>query len=99
MEVVYFSNEFPKEDLGDIFRQLHLRSKDSGHHVLARFIEEASKAVKNEVQKLPLNLRQLIPHFETVSAWSENKELREGLLCGAVDGALLVFAQLSLYIW
>lgn len=99
MEVIYFSNEFPKEDLEDVFRQLHNRSKKSDGHVLARFIDEATKAVKKEVQKLPSSLRQMIPPFETLSSWAENKELREGQLCGAVDGVLLVFAQISLYIW
>jgi monodictyphenone polyketide synthase len=98
MEVIYFSNEFPKEDLQDVFRQLHNKSKDRRHRLLAQFISEATRAIKQEVEQLPSGLRHLIPPFETLVAWAENKELREGQLCGAIDGVLLVLAQLSLYI-
>lgn len=99
MEVVYFSNEFPREDLQDVFRQLHKKSKSSNHHVLARFIADATRAVKEEIEKLPTSLQNLIPVFESLSSWSENKELREGQLCGSIDGVLLVLVQISLYIW
>jgi monodictyphenone polyketide synthase len=98
MEVICFNNEFPKEDLQDIFRLLHNRSKDRRHPLLAQFICEATLAVKDEANQLPHGLKQLIPPFETLFTWSENTELREGLLCGAVDGVLLVLVQISLYI-
>jgi monodictyphenone polyketide synthase len=98
MEVVYFGNEFPKEDLMDVFRCLHNRSKSSDHHVLARFINESTAAVKKEIEKLPSSLKSLIPTFESLSSWAENKELREGQLCGAIDGVLLVLVQVSVYI-
>lgn len=98
MEVICFSNEFPKEDLQDVFRLLHNRSKDRRHPLLARFISEATQAVKDEVTQLPHGLKQLIPPFETLFTWSENTELREGSLCGAVDGVLLVLVQICLYI-
>lgn len=99
MEVVYFSNEFPKEDLQQVFRLLHIKSKSDNHHILAKFNDDATKAIKREVQKLPSSLRQLIPPFQTLSSWAERKDLREGHLCGAVDGVLLILAQISLYIW
>jgi hypothetical protein len=98
MELVYFSNEFPREDLQDLFRRLHNHSKGKNHPVLARFIQEATWAVKDEVRRLPMELQQLIPPFETLLSWVENIELREGLICGAVDGALLIVVQLATYI-
>ncbi|KAF2723085.1 putative polyketide synthase [Polychaeton citri CBS 116435] len=98
MELVYFSNEFPKEDLQDLFRRLHNQSKDKHHPTLAKFISDATWALKDEVRRLPSNLRRLIPPFETVFSWAENNELREGQICGAVDGVLLVVVQLALYI-
>lgn len=98
MEVVHFSNEFPKEDLLDVFRHLHNRSKDHRHRLLAEFIDEATRAIKEETQKLPSQLRRKIPPFETLFTWAEDVGLRGGLLCGAVEGVLLVLVQISLYI-
>jgi monodictyphenone polyketide synthase len=98
MELVYFSNEFPRDDLQDLFRHLHNHSKDKHHPILAQFINETTRAVKDEVRRLPTELKQLIPPFETVLSWAENTELREGLICGAVDGVLLVVVQLATYI-
>ncbi|EED18910.1 polyketide synthase, putative [Talaromyces stipitatus ATCC 10500] len=98
MELVYFSNEFPSEDLQNLFRQLHSHSKDKNHPVLACFLNEATWAVKDEVRRLPTELKQLISPFETILSWAEDTELREGLICGAVDGVLLTVVQLATYI-
>ncbi|KFY41668.1 hypothetical protein V494_02866 [Pseudogymnoascus sp. VKM F-4513 (FW-928)] len=98
MEVVYFNNEFSKEDLQDVFRRLHNHTKDKHYPVLTQFIHEASWVIKDEVRQLPTETKQLIPPFSTLLAWVENTQLREGLLCSAVDGVLLVFVQLAAYI-
>ena len=98
MELVYFSNEFPRDDLQELFRRLHNHSKDKHHTMLAQFINETTWAIKDEVRLLPTELKQLIPPFETVLSWAEKPELREGLICGAVDGVLLVVIQLATYI-
>lgn len=98
MELVYFSNEFPKDDLQNIFRRLHNHGKDKHYPVLTKFIQEATWAVKDEVRQLPNELKQLIPPFDTLLAWAENTQLREGLICSAVEGALLVLVQLATYI-
>ena len=98
MEVIYFSNEFPRGDLQDIFRRLHNNSKDRCHHLLSQFMTDATHAVKKEIQQLPLVLQQLFPPFETLHTWAENAQLREGLLCGAVDGVLLILVQVASYI-
>jgi monodictyphenone polyketide synthase len=98
MDIVYFSNEFPREDLQSLFRRLHNHSKGRQHPTLAHFLSEATWAIKNEIQSLPSELRQLIPPFTTILSWVEATELREGLICGAVDGVLLIVAQLATYI-
>ena len=98
MELVYFSNEYPKEDLQDLFRRLHNHSRDKHHPLLAQFLNEATSAVKDEIRRLPTELKQLIPPFETLLSWAENTELRQGLICGAVDGVLLIVVQLATYI-
>lgn len=99
MEILFFSNEFPKDDLQDLVRRLHNRSKHSEYYALSRFIDEATSAVKKEIETLPSSLKHMIPPFESLGSWSEQKDVREGQLCGAVDGALLVFVQISIYIW
>lgn len=98
MDFVYFSNDFPKDDLHDIFRLLHNHGKDKHFPILAQFIHEATWAIKDEVRQLPTELKQLIPPFNTILAWAENTQLREGLICGAVGGVLLVVVQLATYI-
>lgn len=98
MKLVYFSNEFPKEDLQDVFRRLHNHSKDKHHPILAQFIYEVTWVVKEEIRQLPTELKQLIPPFESVFSWAEDTKLREGLICGAIDGVLLIVVQLATYI-
>lgn len=98
MDFIYFSNEFPKGELQNIFRQVHNYSKDRRYRPLADFIQEATIVAKEEIQNLPAEARALFPAFDSILSWSGNSKLREGLLCGAVDGALLVVAQISIYI-
>ncbi|ETI19899.1 hypothetical protein G647_08914 [Cladophialophora carrionii CBS 160.54] len=98
MKLLYFSNEFPKEDLQHLFRCLHNHSKDRRHTILAQFIHEATLAIKDEIRHLSTELKQLIPPFDSILTWAENTELREGLICGAVDGVLLTVVQLAIYI-
>lgn len=98
MDLLYFSNEFPKEDLQLIFRRLHSLSKDARHFLLAQFISEATRSIKDEIRELPAHLRNLFPPFETLLDWVEFLDLRDGDLCGAVDGVLLVMAEVATYI-
>lgn len=98
MKLVYFSNEFPRDDLQDVFRRLSNHSKDKHHPVLAQFIYEATWAIRDEIRQLPTDLKRLVPPFETLFSWAENIELREGLLSGSVDGVLLIVVQLATYI-
>jgi monodictyphenone polyketide synthase len=98
MEIVYFSNEFPKDDLQHLYRNFQNHAKNSDHTILARFIQEATSAIKDEVRRLPTELKQQIPPFETLLSWADRNDLREGPLSGAVDGVLLVIAQIAAYI-
>jgi monodictyphenone polyketide synthase len=95
MKLVYFSNEFLIDELPNIFRELHRRSKSRHHPILARFLQESTLAVRHEVQRLPTELRQLVPTFETILTFLEFTELRKGPLCGSVDGLLLCIAELG----
>lgn len=93
--VVYFSNEFPRDDLAGLFRQLHLHSKDRTHPILARFLEEATLALRDEVRQLPSPLKSLIPAYETILDFADFADLRKGPLCGSIDGILLCTLELA----
>ncbi|KAL9479466.1 hypothetical protein ACSS6W_004252 [Trichoderma asperelloides] len=95
IKVLYFSNEFPKDDLQASFRKLYNNSKDRRHHILARFLEEATLAIRDELSQLSTNLRNLIPPFETILTIVDFTDLRKSQLCGAIDGILLCTLELG----
>lgn len=95
VKLVYFSNEFPHDDLQNLFLELHQHSKSRRHPILARFLEEATLAIREEVQQLPTALKALIPPFETILNFSGFADLRKGQLCGSIDGILLCTLELG----
>ncbi|KAK3382227.1 putative polyketide synthase [Lasiosphaeria ovina] len=98
LKLGYFSNEFPHDDLKDLFRRLFAHSKDSRHTLLASFVREATLAVREEVRLLPATLRALVPPFESVFSLADHAELRSGPLGGSIDGLLLCAVQLAAFI-
>lgn len=98
MRLLYFSNEFPNDDIQELYRGLLVRSKERQHPHLARFIEDASLAVKDELRRLPAAQRALVPTFETVFELADYPQLRKGPLCGSIDGVLLCVLQLATFI-
>lgn len=95
MKLIYFSNEFPQDDLQSLFRELHTHSKDRRHPVLARFLEEATLVIRDELKQLPTTLRNLVPPFETILTLADFADLRKGQLCGSIDGILLCTLELG----
>ncbi len=96
--VIFFGNEWSKGDLQDVFRTLQKHSKDANHPLLARFIVAATRALRLEVADLPSEIQLQIPPFDSVIQWPAMTPFREGPLCGAVEGVLLVVAQIGAYI-
>lgn len=96
--IIFFGNELPKGDMRATFRGLHNRSKDASHPLLARFIVETTRALREEVSSLTWEAKQHVPPFDTAFAWAEMPLLREGPLNGAVEGALLIMSQIGAYI-
>ncbi|KAL9111221.1 MAG: hypothetical protein Q9227_004299 [Pyrenula ochraceoflavens] len=94
-KLVYFSNEFPYDDLQTLFRELHRHSKGRQYPILARFLDEATLAIREEVQQLPADLKSLIPPFESILNFSDFVDLRKGPLCGSIDGILLCTLELG----
>lgn len=95
MKLLYFSNEFPNDDVQELYRGLVVRSKDRKHPLLARFIEDATLAVKDELWSLSAAQRALFPTFENVFELADYPQLRKGPLCGSVEGVLLCVLQLA----
>jgi hypothetical protein len=95
MKLLYFSNEFPHDDLQNLLHQLHGHSKDRRHPVLARFFVEATLAVREEIRLLPPTLRSMIPSFESILDLADDAALRKGPLCGSIEGILLCVVELA----
>ncbi|KAL3451986.1 hypothetical protein BJX65DRAFT_203745 [Aspergillus insuetus] len=95
MKVLYFSNEFPKDDLQALFRRLHNHSKHRRHPTLARFIDEATLAIREEVRHLPAALKALVPPFETVLNLVDHPDLRKGPFSGSIEGVLICVLEIS----
>ncbi|KAK2767075.1 Atrochrysone carboxylic acid synthase Agnpks1 [Arachnomyces sp. PD_36] len=98
MKLVYFGNEFPHDDLRDLLRRIHSHSKDRQHATLARFLDDATIAIRDEVRQLPAHLRALVPTFESILNFADHPELRKGPLAGSVEGLLLCVVQLATFI-
>jgi monodictyphenone polyketide synthase len=96
--LAYFSNEFPHDDVQDLSRRLHIHSKDINRHILARFLDYATLALRDEIRGLPARSRALIPPFQTILNLANYPELREGPLSGSIDGILLCVIELALFI-
>ncbi|KAI1734862.1 putative polyketide synthase [Xylaria scruposa] len=95
MRVLYFSNEIPRNDIQNLFRKIQNHSKDRQHSTLARFIEQATLAIRNEVRHLPALQRDLVPYFDSILNISDWADLRTGPLAGSIDGILLCIAELG----
>lgn len=99
MQVLYFSNEFPRDDIQSLFRRLRTISKDRSHEILARFIDEATCTVRDEVRQLPASTKSAFPSFNTVFDLADYQDLRNGPLEGSVNGVLLCVLELATLIW
>lgn len=98
LNLVYFSNEFPSDDLSSLFTRLRESSKRHDHPVLGRFLDAATQALRQETGRLHTELSHLVPAFESVTSLAGELELRKGPLCGSIDGILLCVLQLATYI-
>ncbi|KAK4208426.1 hypothetical protein QBC37DRAFT_379096 [Rhypophila decipiens] len=95
MKLIYFSNEFPSDDLHQLLRDLRRHSKDRRHPTLARFLDEAALSIRQEIRDLPTVLKAQIPTFESILDFVDFAELREGPLCGSIDGILLCLVEIG----
>ncbi|KAI4215145.1 MAG: hypothetical protein LQ351_002460 [Letrouitia transgressa] len=98
MKFVHFHNEFPNDDLKDLYRRLLNHSKDKKHLILAAFLDEATSTIREEVRKLPRALKDLVPPFESILNFVDHADLRKGPLGGSVEGLLLCVLEIATFI-
>ncbi|KAF2209148.1 hypothetical protein CERZMDRAFT_87124 [Cercospora zeae-maydis SCOH1-5] len=96
--LIYFSNEFPPDDIATVLRNIRLLAKDRRHPILELFLVKATEAIRKEIQMLPGEVREAFPAFSCITSLWHEHNLREGALSGAIDGALLCVVQLGIYI-
>jgi hypothetical protein len=89
LKLVFFSNEFPHDDKKTLIRRLVAHSKGKQYPILARFIYEATLALREEVRQLPAHLQELIPHFECIFDLADDAKLVKGPLGCSIDEVLL----------
>jgi len=102
-KVLYFSGEIPQGDpegdQRDLFRKLHLLSKEKNHPILASFLESVTSALRAECSQLSRAQRDLIPGFESVLDLTDHVlELRKTSLGGAIERVLVLVFQLGSFI-
>lgn len=102
-KVLYFSGEIPQGDpegdQRDLFRKLHLLSKEESYPILALFLETITRAVKEERHRLIRAQRDLIPTFESILDLTDHVvELRKTCLGGAIERVLVLAFQLGSFI-
>lgn len=95
MKVVYFSNEFPHDDLRGLLCDLYTLSKSSRYPILARFLDDSTLAVRDEIRQLPASLATLFPPFENFLSLAAASTPSQVLLSSAVDSILLCVVELG----
>lgn len=95
--LIFFGNEVPSDGAKDLFRRLCQHSKDRRFRLLSIFLDESAAILKEEAAKLPKQLQELIPHFETVCSLAD-VDFRQGPLGAAMESALLTILELALFI-
>jgi hypothetical protein len=96
--LLYFGNEFPNDDMNELFRRLQKHSKDRRFRLLNAFLEESTLVLQDEVAKLPHHIKSRVPHFDNIVTLWEHGYLRELGLGAAMESAFLLILQLGLFI-
>lgn len=93
--VVFFSNDFPADDIGDLFRRLHRQSKDLRFSQLSSFLSLATQAVRDEVASLPKSWQTNMPPLDDFVSLCNDTIFRKGPLGGAMEGVFLCVFQIA----
>ncbi|KAI0803760.1 thiolase-like protein [Xylaria sp. FL0064] len=102
-KVLYFSGEIPQGDPeGDqreLFRKLHLLSKQKQHSILASFLHFVTSSLREECRQLSKHEKDSVPTFESVLDLTDHViQLRKTSLGPAIERVLLLVFQLGSFI-
>lgn len=92
---VFFANDFPADDVGDLFRSLQRHSKDLRCTQLSLLLSLCDRAIRDEVALLPKTWQKHMPTVDDVLALVNDTAFRKGPLGGAMEGVFLCIFQLS----
>ncbi|KAK4504435.1 hypothetical protein PRZ48_005351 [Zasmidium cellare] len=96
--VYFFGNEFPHDDLRDLFRSLVRHAKDRRFSLVAAFVRESTRVLRAEIDKLPKAVRDEVPYFESILHLPDHGMFRESSLGAAMESAFLVALQVGMFI-
>ena len=96
--IFFFGSEFPKDELRDLFRRMLVHTKDRRFRLLAAFIKESTRVLKDELELLPRFVRDQVPHFENILHLPEHGNFREGCLGAAMENVFLVVLQVGVFL-
>lgn len=97
--LILFSHECPSGNIQDLLRRLHKYAKLPRFPYLARFLQECTSVLRQEVQKLQRPLRDSVPPFnDVVTLASHWEQLKKSSLCGAWEGAFLCIYEIAMLI-
>ncbi|KAI1779468.1 polyketide synthase [Hypoxylon cercidicola] len=97
--LVLFSHELPNGDVQDLLRKLHRYAKLPQYFHLARFLQGCASVLRQEVQKLPRPLQDVVPPFhDAITLVSHWEALKDSPLRGAWEGAFLCIYEIAMLI-
>lgn len=92
---VFFTNDFPADEVGALFRSLVRLSKDLRCTQLASLLSLCNRAIRDEVARLPKSWQKYMPPVEDILALVGDVDFQNGPLGGAMEGVFLCIFQLG----
>ncbi|KAK7754177.1 Type I Iterative PKS [Diatrype stigma] len=92
---VFFTNDFPADEVGVLFRSLVRLSKDLRFTHLASLLSLCNRTIRDEVARLPKSWQKQMPPAEDVLALVGDASFQNGPLGGAMEGVFLCIFQLG----
>lgn len=97
--LLFFGNDFPSDNLGDLFRRLHRWSKDKRFTVLGLFLEDAVAVIKSEIGQLSQPVPEQVSSIQSIMGLVDAYEaIRITPIGASLESALLCTLQIAVLI-
>lgn len=97
-KVVFFVERPSEHDLSSLFRQLRLQSKISDHTILRWLLVESTTVLREEIRRLPSELKGSLPPFQTVPDLCESYAWQASPLAGPLSNVFSCLVSLCLFV-